>query len=253
MMLNPKRDPVMPLTAHLEELRSRLMISLIAVAAMAIGTFVLADPLIALLKAPGGETSAKLYVFSPMDGFFVKWRIAFLAALALASPVWAYELLAFITPGLTEEERRVIVPVIGVGFVLFALGAAFGYYLLYGMINVLIGLFGSQLNYFPSADAYISFVLFFLLSTGIAFELPIVLYVLVRLHILSTELLRKQRRYFYFAMFVFAEIITPVSDPIIAPLTITLPLVLLYEMTLVVARWTEKRRDRVLVNQKSSS
>ncbi len=251
MMLNPKHDRVMPLTAHLEELRSRLIISIIAVAVTTILTFVLADQLIALLKLPGGATSAKLYVFSPMDGFFVKWRVALLAGLALASPVWVYQVLAFITPGLTEEERRVIVPVIGVGFVLFALGAAFGFYLLYGMINVLIALFGPQLNYFPSADAYISFVLFFLLSTGLAFEMPILLYVLVRLHILSTELLSKQRRYFYFAMFVFAEIITPVSDPIIAPLTITVPLVLLYELTLIVARWGERHRPPVLVQPRS--
>ena len=182
-----------------------------------------------------------------MDGFFVKWRVALLAGLALASPVWAYQLLAFVTPGMTDQERRVIVPLVGVGFLLFAVGAAFGYYLLYGMINVLIALFGPQLNYFPSADAYISFVLFFLLSTGIAFELPIILYALVRLHILSTELLRKQRRYFYFAMFVFAEIITPVSDPIIAPLTITVPLVVLYEITLIVARWGERPTPGVSV------
>jgi len=241
-MISPKRDPVMPLTGHLEELRTRLIISAVAVLITTTLAFVFSDQLIEILKAPGGATSAKLYVFSPMDGFFVKWRVALLAGLSLASPVWAYQLLAFVAPGLTEQERRVIMPLVGVGFGLFALGAAFGYYLLYGMINVLIALFGPQLNYFPSADAYISFVLFFLLSTGIAFELPIILYALVRLRILSTDLLRKQRRYFYFAMFVFAEIITPVSDPIIAPLTITVPLVLLYEITLIVARWGERQK-----------
>jgi sec-independent protein translocase protein TatC len=102
------------------------------------------------------------------------------------------------------------------------------------------------LDYFPSADAYISFVVFFLISTGIAFEMPVVLYGQVRLHILSTDLLRKQRRYFYFAMFVFAEIITPVSDPIVAPLTITVPLVLLYEITLFIARIGERQRERAM-------
>ncbi len=243
----------MPLTGHLEELRSRLIKSGLAVLATTTLAFIFADILIALLKAPGGDTSAHLYVFSPMDGFFVKWRVALIAGLVLASPVWAYQLLAFVTPGLTDQERRVIVPVVGFGFLLFAVGAAFGYYLLYGMINVLIALFGPQLNYFPSADAYISFVLFFLLSTGIAFEVPIILYVLVRLHIISTDLLRKQRRYFYFAMFVFAEIITPVSDPIIAPLTITVPLVLLYELTLMVARWGERTKSNALVEGKPPS
>jgi sec-independent protein translocase protein TatC len=244
-------DRVMPITGHLDELRSRLLVSALAVLVTTALAFLFSDQLIAILKAPGGATSSHLYVFSPMDGFFVKWRVALLAGLPLASPVWAYQLVAFITPGLTEVERRVIVPLVGFGFLLFALGAAFGYYLLYGMMDVLIALFGPQLSYFPSADAYISFVLFFLLSTGIAFELPIILYALVRLHLLSTELLRKQRRYFYFVMFVFAEIITPVSDPIIAPLTITVPLVLLYELTLMVARWGERQKPRVSLDKSS--
>ncbi len=252
-MLDRSRDSVMPLTAHLEELRSRLIKSIVAVLIVTALAFIFSDQLIAILKMPGGETSARLYVFSPMDGFFVKWRVALLASVAVSSPIWAYELLAFVTPGLTEQERRVIVPLVGVGFLLFALGAAFGFYLLYGMINVLIALFGPQLNYFPSADAYVSFVMFFLLSTGIAFEMPIVLYALVRLHILSTDLLRKQRRYFYFAMFVFAEIITPVSDPIIAPLTITVPLVILYEITIFVARLGEREKKTGAVESKAGS
>ncbi len=243
-MSSPKRDAIMPLTAHLEELRSRLIVSIFAVLVTTIVGFVLADQIIAIVKIPAGGIT--LHVFSPMDGFFVKWRIALFTGLALASPIWVYQLVAFIAPGLTDEEKRVVVPVVGAGFVLFALGAAFGYYLLFGMMNVLIALFGPQLDYFPSADAYISFVIFFVLSVGVAFELPVLLYTLVRLHVISTELLRKQRRYFYFAMFVFAEIITPVSDPIIAPLTITVPLVLLYELTLIIARWGERQRERTL-------
>jgi sec-independent protein translocase protein TatC len=250
-MLKPKRDAMMPLTGHLEELRSRLIISVLALLVTSSLSFILADQIIAILKGPAGNIV--LHVFSPMDGFFIKWRVALFTGLALAFPIWGYELIAFVAPGLTDQERRVIVPLVGVGFVLFALGATFGYYLLYGMMNVLIALFGPELNYFPSADAYISFVVFFLISTGIAFEMPVVLYGLVRLHILSTSLLRRQRRYFYFVMFVFAELITPVSDPVIAPLTITVPLVLLYEITLVVARWGERQRERPLVEHKSSS
>ncbi len=252
-MWNIRPDRELPLSTHLEELRSRLIISIVAVLAATVLGFVFSDALIGILKAPGGETSAHLYVFSPLDGFLVKWRVALLGGLALASPIWLYQLLSFVAPGLTESERRVVIPLIGAGSVLFALGVAFGYYLMYGMIGVLLALFGPQLTYFPSADAYISFVLFFLLSTGIAFELPVVLYALVRLRVISTALLRKQRRYFYFAMFVFAEVITPVSDPIVAPLTITLPLVLLYELTIFVARLGERQTERGLAAQRSSS
>ncbi len=237
-------DDRVPLTAHLEELRSRLFISLIAIGFAMVVTFVFSDTLIAVLKAPAGKIA--LHAFSPMDGFMVKWRVALFGGLALAFPFWAYELIQFVSPGLTKDERRVIIPLVGVAFVLFALGIAFGYYMLYGMITVLLGMFGSQIDYVPSADGYIAFVTFFMLATGIAFELPVVLYALVRLNIISTELLRKQRRYFYFGLFVFAEIITPVSDPIVAPLTVMIPLVLLYEATVIVAVLGEKARARSL-------
>ncbi len=230
----------MPLVAHLEELRSRLLVALAAIAIGVVFTFLFTDPLIALLKVPAGNIA--LHAFSPMDGFLVKWRVALFGGLVLAFPVWAYQLMAFVSPGLTPVERRLLIPLVIVAFLLFGIGVAFGYYLLYGMVRVLLALFGSQIDYFPSADGYISFVTFFMLATGIAFELPVVLYAMVRLNLLTTELLRKQRRYFYFGMFVFAEIITPVSDPIVAPLTVMLPLVLLYELTILVARLGERSR-----------
>jgi sec-independent protein translocase protein TatC len=239
------RDRQMSWVEHFEELRSRIIISLIAICITTALAFILSDWIITVLKVPAGNII--LHVFSPMDGFFVKWRVAIFSGLALAFPVWAYQLVAFIEPGLMPEEKRVVVPLVGVAFVLFLVGVGFGYYLLFGMIQVLVALFGPQLEYFPAADAYMSFVTFFLLSTGLAFELPVLLYALVQLHIISLDLLKKQRRYFYFGMFVFAEIITPVSDPIIAPLTITLPMVVLYELTIMVASIGQKRKARSLV------
>ncbi len=243
-MPEPTHGQEMSWVEHFEELRSRLIVSIIAIGITTALAFVLSDKLIELLKIPAGPIV--LHVFSPMDGFFVKWRIAIFSGIALAFPVWAYELVAFIEPGLLPDEKRVVLPVVGAAFVLFLVGTGFGYYLLFGMIQVLTALFGPQLEYFPAADSYLSFVTFFLLSTGLAFELPVLLYALVRLHIISLDLLTKQRRYFYFGMFVFAEIITPVSDPIVAPLTITLPMVVLYELTIVVARLGMRRKVRAL-------
>ena len=85
------------------------------------------------------------------------------------------------------------------------------------------------MDFLPAADAYISFVTFFLLACGIAFQLPVVITILVQLRILSASILRKQRRISYFILFAFAEIITPVSDPIVAPLVVLIHLILLYE------------------------
>jgi sec-independent protein translocase protein TatC len=109
--------------------------------------------------------------------------------------------------------------------------------MLHNMMGVLFSMFGSELNYLPSADQYISFVIYFLLATGIAFELPIVLLILIRLGIVSPEYLRKQRKVAWFVIFVFAEFITPVSDPIVAPTVVMIPMILLFELALFLSRF----------------
>ena len=99
-----------------------------------------------------------------------------------------------------------------------------------------------EVQFLPSADDYINFVAFFLLACGLAFQLPTLLLALVWLKLISADMLRRQRRLAYFALFAFAEIITPIADPIIAPLTVMLPLVILYEISVFLARRIEKRR-----------
>ncbi|MGA2110928.1 MAG: twin-arginine translocase subunit TatC, partial [Anaerolineales bacterium] len=146
-------------------------------------------------------------------------------------------------PGLLPNERRIIFPLLGGSLLLFLLGAAFGFYLLWGMIRVLVALIPSEVQFLPDADDYISFVTFFLLACGLAFQLPTIIILLVQLRILNSNLLKKQRRIAYFALFVFAEIITPVSDPIVAPLTVMIPLSILYEASIFLAARLEKGRS----------
>ncbi len=110
------------------------------------------------------------------------------------------------------------------------------------MIRVLLQLFPSQVSLLPTADGYISFITFFLLASGLAFQLPVILILLVRLRILNTEIMRRQRRVAYFGLFVFAEIITPISDPIVAPLTVMMPLVILYELSIWISSRIEVKR-----------
>ena len=110
-------------------------------------------------------------------------------------------------PALEEAERRFLIPaLIGVG-VLFVLGATFGYILLSGMLRVMFGMYGTQINYLPNASQYISFVTFFMLACGIVFELPAVLLVLVRFGVLQPQMLKRQRKIAYFLLFVFAELL----------------------------------------------
>jgi sec-independent protein translocase protein TatC len=145
---------------------------------------------------------------------------------------------------LYENERKATFPLLIGAMVLFLLSAAFGYYLLWGMIRVLIQFFPSEVTLLPTADDYISFVVFFMLACGVAFQLPTVILMLVQLRILNTQFMRKQRRNAYFVLFAFAEIITPVSDPIVAPLTVMVPLILLYELSILIGGRIEAGRKR---------
>ena len=230
------------LTSHLDELRTRIIYAAIAILVPTLVAFFFADTILHILTLPSGDMQLK--AFSIMDGFLIKWRVALMTGVVVAFPIWAYEIYAYIRPGLYEHEKRAIVgPLIGAA-VLFAIGAAFGYYMLWGMVRVLVQLFPKQVDFLPSADEYISFVLFFLLSCGLAFQLPTMIVILARLHLVNATLLQKQRRIAYFALFVFAEIITPIADPIVAPLTVMVPLVILYELSIGLVKRLEVRRDQ---------
>jgi sec-independent protein translocase protein TatC len=233
-------DKQLSLVGHLEELRQRIIYSALAILVVTAVAFFFSSQLLNLLLLPSG--GLQLNAFSLMDGFLIKWRIALYAGLIIASPVWVYQFFQFVVPGLTPYERQAILPITGLALVLFVLGAVFGYYLLWGMIRVLLQFFPKGVTLLPSADDYISFVLFFMLACSLAFQLPIIIIVLVRLHLLSTEILRKQRKIAYFALFAFAEIITPVSDPIVAPLTVMVPMLILYEMSIWISARIEAGR-----------
>jgi sec-independent protein translocase protein TatC len=235
-------DKYMSFFDHLEELRMRILYSGAAILIVTAVAFFFSDPLLKLLLLPSGGLQLK--AFNLMDGFMIKWRIAFYAGIVGAFPVWAYHVYRYVSPGLKDNERQAIFTPLIAAFILFVLGALFGYYLLWGMIRVLIELFPSEIQYLPSADDYISFVIFFLLACGLAFQLPTVLVILVRLGIVSTTTLRKQRRIAYFILFAFAEIITPVSDPIVAPMTVMVPLLILYEISIFAAQRIESRRGK---------
>jgi sec-independent protein translocase protein TatC len=230
----------MTLTEHVEELRRRLIISVVAILITTTAVFFISDMLLQVLLLPSG--GLKLNAFNLTDGFMIKARIALYGGIALAFPVWAFQIVRFISPGLMDNERRTLFPAFGFALALFIVGVAFGYTMLSGMIRALKQFFPSGVDLLPGADEYISLVLFFLLAAGIAFQLPTVIVVLVQLRILNTQLLRKQRRAAYFILFAFAEVITPVADPIVAPMIVMVPLIVLYELSIFLSRRIEARR-----------
>lgn len=220
---------------HIEELRSRLIISIIAILMTTALAYVFSDAILDILTRPVG--GLKLVALSPMDGFMIRFRVALYGGLALAAPVWIYQVVRYLEPGLLPHEKRYVIPGVAGMVVLFLLGNVFGYLMLANMLTVMLTMFGSTLTYLPSADQYISFVVYFLIAVGISFELPIVILILMKLGLVSPEFLRKQRRVAYFILFVFAELVTPVSDPIVAPMVVMLPMVILFELALFASRF----------------
>jgi sec-independent protein translocase protein TatC len=245
------KDKSLSVIDHLEELRRCIFVALIAILVATAVAFVFSDALLKVILLPSG--GLQLNAFSLMDGFFIKWRLALYAGIVIAFPIWAYEVYAFISPGLLEQEKRTVIPALAGSAILFVLGALFGFYLMGGMIRVLVEMLPTQVQFLPSADDYINFVAFFLLACGLAFQLPTLLIVLAQLRILSSDTMRRQRRLAYFALFAFSEVITPIADPIIAPLTVMVPLVILYEISIFFARQIEKRRKLELAVELAAS
>jgi len=225
---------------HLDELRKRILISLLAILVITSVALIFSNTILNFLLIPSG--GLRLKAFGLMDGFLIKFRIALYIGIAAAFPIWGFEIYRFIIPGLLDRERKALLPGLLASSCLFVLGISFGYYLLGQMIHVMITLFPPQVDFLPAADEYISFVIFFLVACGVAFQLPMIIIFLVQIRVLNVNILRKQRRIAYFILFAFAEIVTPVSDPIVAPAVVMVPLLLLYEGSILVAARIEASR-----------
>jgi len=242
-----ERDKELSLVQHLGELRTRLMVAAVAVLITTGISFVFATNMIRLLLIPVDcsfiptyvcdATPTRLIALSPTENFTTYMRVALFSGIALAMPVILYEIYAYIDPALLPNERRFIrflgIPVI----LLFVLGMAFCYFvLLPNAIKFLIN-FGSDViqNQLRASD-YLSFVTTFILGLGLVFEMPVIIYALVRVHVVRRSWLAKQRRYVFLLVFVAGAILTPTPDPFNQTL-VAIPMYLLFELGLFLARF----------------
>jgi sec-independent protein translocase protein TatC len=229
-----ERDKHMTLVEHLEELRQRLQYAVLGLlVATGLGLFFV-DILLRVLLRPAGDV--KLTTLTVMEPFLVKIKVAFLFGLAVSMPWIIYQLFAFVDPALTENERRRAIPLSLLAGLLFACGIVFGYVLILPVsLHWLLGQAGSQFNVLITANAYISFVLFFLLIVGATFETPLVILSLAFLGILSPQTLRREWRIAYMIIAGIAVFGTPDWSPV-TMLLVAIPMVLLYEFSLVLCR-----------------
>lgn len=244
----PVPDGRMTLMEHLRELRSRIVKSVLALAVTTLACLIFAyEPLQRLITRPycavdpsrrfnpEGPDTCQLITTGPLDGFSFRIKVGLIAGLVLAAPVILYQLWSFVTPGLHRHERRYAIGFVAGSTVLFAAGTALAYLVLGTSLNVLLGFGGDGLTALLTADKYLSFVLGLLLVFGLAFEFPLLVVMLNFAGVLSSDRLRSWRRVALFACFLFAGIATPSQDPF-SMLALAVPLCLLYEASIVVAR-----------------
>lgn len=236
--------------SHLIELRSRVVKASLAivVAFVCLAPFsshiydFLAMPMLNAL--PQGTKMIATGVITP---FLVPVKVTLLVAFILALPVVLYQMWAFVAPGLYSHEKKLALPIIGSSFVLFIVGVAFCYFFVFGTVfRVINELAPKSVTVAPDIDSYFGFVMTMFLAFGITFEVPIVVVVLVRFGIISLATLRSIRPYVIVASFVIAAIITP-PDPG-SMMLLAVPLVLLYEVGVFVARFvrvTDRREENV--------
>lgn len=244
----------MPLMDHLRELRNRLVKACLALlVGMGIGlipavfhwvwTFVEHPFCAATINNMTGchHFGDQLVLSGVLDPFILRVQIAFYVGLILTSPIWLYQLWAFIAPGLYRKEKRWTYLFVGTAAPLFVLGAGIAYFAMGRGLAYLLGLTPTHVVNLPPVSTYLGYFNAMLLGFGLAFELPLAMVILNRAGILTHERFRKWRRMIIFLVFVFAGIASPSPDPI-TMLLLAVPCIVLVEVAEVIIWATDRRR-----------
>lgn len=219
---------------HLGELRDRLIKSVIALTVTTLLSFVFTRQLLQLLIAPMGETPP--VSSSPTTTIVVFTKVALISGVALAMPVLVYQLISFIAPGLTRQEKRYLYLVLPGATISFVAGAAFAYFIMLPTaIPFLKGFLGDIIEPNWFVDKYISFITSLLFWVGLSFETPLLMFFLAKLGIVTPAALSRYRRYAILVIAVISAVITPTPDPFNMILVMG-PLILLYEIGILLAR-----------------
>lgn len=219
---------------HLEELRDRLIKSAIALTITTLLSFAFTKQFLQILIAPMGQTLP--VSLSPTTNIVVFAKVALISGIALAMPVLVFQLLSFIAPGLTRQEKRYLYLVLPGATISFVVGAAFAYFvMLPTAIPFLKGFLSDVIQPNWSVDKYISFITSLLFWVGVSFETPLVIFFLSKLGIVTPASLSRYRKYAILVIAVLAAVITPTPDPF-NMLLVMAPLILLYEIGILLAK-----------------
>jgi sec-independent protein translocase protein TatC len=230
--------------SHLIELRERLVRSLLAIAVCCIPTLYFSSELYDLLAMPlihSLPQGSRMIATGVITPFLIPMKIAFTAAFVVVIPYTLYQAWAFVAPGLYTHEKKLVLPLVLSSTILFVAGMLFCYLIVFGRVFAFISTFAPKsISVAPDIEAYFNFVLGMFLAFGLAFEVPVVVVVLILAGIVNVEQLREWRGYVVVAIFIVAAIVTP--PDVVSQIALALPMCLLYEAGIIVGQMVQKRR-----------
>ena len=229
----PAEPAVMSLADHLGELRTRILKTLAAVVAFGVIGYWQSGRIVDLLRSPIGDRD--LISLSASGPFFLYLKIALVVGIMLGMPVILYQAWAFVAPGLTQEERRIVRPWIPVALLFFAIGVGVAWLVLPFALTFLFSFESDAIKITLTIDNYFGFVTTMFLAFGLTMQFPIVLYVLSRVGIVTSARLQSARRYVILGIAVFAAVVTPGGD-LVSPTVLGLTMLVLYEISIFVIR-----------------
>jgi sec-independent protein translocase protein TatC len=237
----------MPFLDHLEELRWRILWSLLALVLCSVVGFVVVQKfgVIEILIDPveGYLPDGRLFYLSPTDPFFITLKLAVLVGIIVAFPIVVYQVWSFLSPALEKHEKRVIVPSLYFGLILFASGVAMAYFIALPVtLPFLLGFQTEFLQGTLEVNRYFGFVTKLLIAFGVVFELPVVVMILSALGLVTPDFLKSKRRHAIVLITILASVLSP-GDVITVTLLMMIPLVLLYEVSIVLSRVITRRRE----------
>ena len=227
---------------HLEELRWRIIYSIIGIIIGAIVCWIFIDALVdVILLKPARDSGAALQNLKPFGQLFLYMQIAIIGGMILSIPNLFYQLWKFIAPALRKNERKYILAIVMYSSACFLIGIAFAYFVMLPLTLKFAAQFGSQdiVNQF-AIDEYMSIIISVMLAAGLIFELPMVSFFLTKLGILTPQFMKKYRKHSIVIIMIAAALLTPGTDPV-SQIILAVPLVLLYEISILISKLSLKK------------
>ncbi len=234
-----------PFTSHLDELRKRIIICIVAVAVGFLGSYFFAeqifDILIKPLQAELPPDSTFIFTGLP-EAFFVYLKLSLFGGILLASPVLLWEIWCFVAPGLYDQEKKYVYPFVVFSTVLFATGVSFGYFVVFPIaFKFFMGYSSEIIKPLPSIKEYLNFSCKLLFAFGVVFELPLFVLFLAKIGLVNEKMLRSKRKFAILGIFAVAAILTP--PDVVSQILMASPLLVLYEISILVAKYFGKKEE----------